>query len=97
MYPDENTVKHRRRKDKYISSLMVAHSVLDENRARFLADMAMVGDALLEETGAVQCNYKILPRLDARTVSIGLREYTLGALPQRLGVLTHRHYAGASR
>ena len=33
-------------------------------RARFLADMAIIGDALLEVTNAVRCNYEILGNLD---------------------------------
>lgn len=33
-------------------------------RTRFLADMATIGDALLEVTGAVRCNYEILGNQD---------------------------------
>ncbi len=34
------------------------------DRAQFLADMATLGDALLEVTGAVRCNYEILGNQD---------------------------------
>lgn len=33
-------------------------------RAQFLADMATIGDAVLEVTGAVRCNYEILGNQD---------------------------------
>lgn len=33
-------------------------------RARFLSDMATLGDAVLEVTGAVRCNYEILGNQD---------------------------------
>lgn len=35
------------------------------NRSRFLADMAILGDALLEVTGAVRINYAIFGNVDA--------------------------------
>ena len=33
-------------------------------RAQFLSDMAILGDAILEVTGAVRCNYEILGNQD---------------------------------
>ena len=40
------------------------NALKDGDRARFLHDMALIGDALLEVTGAVRCNYEILGNLD---------------------------------
>ncbi|MBC8141874.1 MAG: hypothetical protein H7Y38_10590 [Armatimonadetes bacterium] len=40
------------------------NALTGSDRARFLADMATIGDALLEVTGAVRCNYEILGNLE---------------------------------
>jgi diadenosine tetraphosphate (Ap4A) HIT family hydrolase len=35
-----------------------------EKRIEFLRDMSLVGDAIIEVTGAVRCNYEILGNVD---------------------------------
>ncbi len=47
--------------DPVVSDL---NALAGDARACFLADMAVVGDALLEVTGAVRCNYEILGNVD---------------------------------
>lgn len=49
-----------------LSDPVVPHlnSLTDEARVQFLSDMALVGDALVEVTGAVRCNYEILGNQD---------------------------------
>jgi diadenosine tetraphosphate (Ap4A) HIT family hydrolase len=40
------------------------NALTGKQRAQFLSDMAIIGDALLEVTGAVRCNYEILGNQD---------------------------------
>ena len=43
---------------------VLARQVLGWDRARFLADMTALGDALLEVTGAVRINYAVFGNLE---------------------------------
>lgn len=47
-----------------------------EARARFLADMAAVGDAVLAETGACRINYEILGNLEPALHAHAFPRYT---------------------